>query len=58
VAAAFWSLRAGRAVTPEDARVISENLRGFLTVLREWQVKETEAANSTVCATHDAEGPR
>jgi hypothetical protein len=57
-AAEFWSRRAGRPISPESARVITENLTGFFSLLREWQVKEAEGASSTVCATHDAGGPR
>ncbi len=39
-AAAFWSKRAGRPFTTEDAREATTNLCGVLSLLREWQEKE------------------
>ncbi len=55
-AAAFWTRRAGRPVTPEQARVISENLRGFVSVLREWSVKADEPTSSMAGKTDRAGG--
>lgn len=43
-AAEFWSRRAGRPVSPETARVITENLVGFVSLLAAWQVKADESA--------------
>lgn len=34
---AFWSRRAGRVLTSEDARESDANLAGFFRVLREWE---------------------
>ena len=55
--AAFWSRRAGRPVTLEEARSITENLTGFISVLLEWQIKEVEVASPAVRAAHHEGGP-
>jgi len=36
----FWSRRAGRELTKEDAEQISEKLYEFTTILREWYMKD------------------
>ena len=33
---ALWQPRVGRALSPEDARQIAENVRGFFKILAEW----------------------
>jgi len=38
----LWQLRAGCALSDEDARKIAENIAGFFTVLIEWEAKEQE----------------
>lgn len=55
-AAEFWTRRAGRPVTHEDARVISENLTGLFSLLREWQVKADEPANLMLGKADEAGG--
>ncbi len=47
VSAAFWTRRAGRPVTPEDARAITENLCGFVSLLGEWAEKEATSTTGT-----------
>lgn len=37
---AFWSKRAGRPFSSEDAREATSNLCGFLSLLQEWEAKE------------------
>ena len=32
----FWDSRASRRLTPEEQRVIRENLSGFFRVLQDW----------------------
>jgi hypothetical protein len=37
---ALWQERAGRQLTREDGRQITENMTGFFRVLREWDRAE------------------
>ena len=43
---AIWQPRAKRPLSREDAREILENLTGFFSVLREWQLAEQAAESS------------
>lgn len=36
----FWSKRAGKVISTEDARQIIENMAGFFRVLSEWDARE------------------
>lgn len=51
----LWEKRAGRTLTDEDARAISENCLGFIKVLIDWARAET-ASSSTPAAGSTGEG--
>jgi hypothetical protein len=46
--ARFWSDRAKRAISQEDARQIVENITGFFSVLAEWEAAERQAITCSV----------
>jgi len=52
----FWSRRAGKDISEEDAREIIANTVGFFGVLREWAAKEkSETTGTQVASTRDPE---
>ena len=48
----FWQQRTAGEVTDEDARQIIENVTGFFSILREWDMAEKENAQS--CSEYDS----
>jgi hypothetical protein len=44
--ARFWSQRAGKVISREEARQAVENVHGFFQVLLEWERAEQIAAQS------------
>ena len=42
----FWQPRSSRVLKPEDGREILDNLKGFFSVLAEWQRVEIEQARA------------
>lgn len=52
----FWQPRSSRALKPEDGREILDNLKGFFSVLAEWQRAETAQAHAESTASKSAEG--
>jgi hypothetical protein len=51
----FWQPRSSRALKPEDGREILDNLKGFFSVLAEWQRAEIEQAHAQSTASKSAE---
>jgi hypothetical protein len=41
-----WQPRTARALSPEDARQIIENVTGFFTILQEWDAAERHSAST------------
>lgn len=42
----FWQTRCSKVLKPEDGREILDNLKGFFSVLAEWQRAEAEQARA------------
>jgi hypothetical protein len=53
----FWQPRSSRTLKPEDGREILDNLKGFFSVLAEWQRSETEQARAESAAATTMETP-
>jgi hypothetical protein len=51
----FWQPRSSRTLKPEDGREILDNLKGFFSVLAEWQRAEIEQAHAQSTASKSAE---
>jgi hypothetical protein len=43
----FWQAQSNREVSQEDARVITENMVGFFTMLAQWDTARDCTADST-----------
>ncbi len=43
----FWQQRTDEEVTDEDARQMIENVTGFFSLLREWEIADRENAQSS-----------
>jgi len=53
----FWQPRSSRALKPEDGREILDNLKGFFSILAEWQRAEAEQARAESAAATTTEAP-
>ncbi len=53
----FWQPRSSRVLKPEDGREILDNLKGFFSVLAEWQRAEIEQAHAESAAATTTETP-
>lgn len=53
----FWQPRSSRTLKPEDGREILDNLKGFFSVLAEWQRSEAEQARAESAAATTTETP-
>ena len=53
----FWQPRSSRVLKPEDGREILDNLKGFFSVLAEWQRAEAKQARAESTAVTSAEAP-
>lgn len=51
----FWQPHSSRTLKPEDGREILENLKGFFSVLAEWQRAEAGQAHFESTASKSAE---
>jgi hypothetical protein len=51
----FWQPRSSRFLKPEDGREILDNLKGFFSILAEWQRAEAEQARAESTALKNAE---
>jgi len=51
----FWQPRSSRVLKPEDGREILDNLKGFFSVLAEWQRAEAKQARAESTAVTSAE---
>ena len=51
----FWQPRSSRVLKPEDGREILDNLKGFFSVLAEWQRAEAKRARTESTAVTSAE---
>ena len=53
----FWQPRSPRVLKPEDGREILDNLKGFFSVLTEWQRAEAEQVRAETAAATTTETP-
>lgn len=51
----FWQPRSSKVLKPEDGREILDNLKGFFSVLAEWQRAEAAQAHAESTALEGAE---